>query len=78
MEYKRLGVVSVDGSIYNQDATREINCLSCSNGFTYAANDDELYTHQSFFEKEITSCIESIRRSLKLEITTVGESDVIQ
>ena len=78
MEYKRLDVVSVDGSIYSQDAAHEINCLACSNGFTYAANDDELLTHQRFFESEINSCIQSIKDGLKPEITDVGESDVIQ
>lgn len=78
MEYKRLYVVSVDGSIYSQDAAHEINCLACSNGFTYAANDDELLTYQRFFESEINSCIQSIKDGLKLEITDVGESDVIQ
>lgn len=78
MEYKRLEVVSVDGSIYSQDVAHEINCLACSNGFTYAANDDELLTYQRFLESEIASGIESIRRGLKLEITTVDESDVIQ
>lgn len=78
MEYKRLEVVSVDGSIYSQDAAHEINCLACSNGFGYAVNDDELCTNQSFFEREINSCIQSIKDGLKLEITTVDESDVIQ
>lgn len=78
MKYKRLEAVSVDGSIYSRDAAHEINCLACSNGFTLAANDDELYTYQSFFEREISSCAESIRRGPKLEITTVDESDVIQ
>lgn len=78
MEYKRLEVVSVDGSIYSQDAAHEINCLGCSNGFTYAKNVDELLTYQRFFESEINSCIESIKDGLKLEITDVDESDVIQ
>lgn len=78
MEYKRLDVVSVDGSIYSQDAAHEINCLACSNGSTYAANDDELLTYQRFFESEINSCIQSIKDGLKLEITDVDESDVIQ
>ena len=78
MEYKRLEVVSVDGSIYSQDAAHEINCLACSNGFNYAKDDDELLTYQAFFEKEINSCIQSIKDGLKLEITTVDESDVIQ
>lgn len=78
MEYKRLEVVSVDGSIYSQDAAHEINCLACSNGLAYAANDDELLTYQRFFEREISSCIQSIKDGLKLEITTVDESDVIQ
>lgn len=78
MEYKRLECVSVDGSIYSQDAAHEINCLSCSNGFTYAKNEDELLTYQRFFESEINSCIQSIKDGLKLEITTVDESDVIQ
>lgn len=78
MEYKRLECVSVDGSIYSQDVAHEINCLACSNGFTYAANDDELLTYQRFFESEINSCIQSIKDGLKLEITTVDESDVIQ
>lgn len=78
MQFKRLEVVSVDGSIYSQDAAHEINCLGCSNGFTYAKNEDELYTYQSFFEKQIDSCIQSIKDGLKLEITTVKESDVIQ
>nr|DAR38871.1 MAG TPA: hypothetical protein [Caudoviricetes sp.] len=78
MEYKRLEVISVDGSIYSQDAAHEINCLACSNGFTYAKNDDELLTYQRFFESEINSCIQSIKDGLKLEITTVDESDVIQ
>lgn len=78
MEYKRLEVVSVDGSIYNQDAAHEINCLACSNGFTYAKNEGELYTYQSFFEKQIDSCIQSIKDGLKLEITDVDESDVVQ
>lgn len=78
MEYKRLEAVSVDGSIYSQDAAHEINCLACSNGFTYAANEDELHTYQSFFEREINSCIQSIKDGLKLKITTIDESDVIQ
>lgn len=78
MEYKRLEVVSVDGSIYSQDAAHEINCLACSNGFNYAKDDDELLTYHAFFEKEINSCIQSIKDGLKLEITTVDESDVIQ
>jgi hypothetical protein len=78
MEYKRLEVVSVDGSIYSQDAAHEINCLACSNGFNYAKDDNELLTYQRFFESEINSCIESIKDGLKLEITDVDESDVIQ
>lgn len=78
MEYKRLEVVSVDGSIYSQDAAHEINCLGCSNGFTYAKNEEELLTYQRFFESEINSCIKSIKDGLKLEITTVDKSDVIQ
>ena len=78
MNWKRLEVVSVDGSIYSQDAAHEINCLACSNGFNYAKDDDELLTHQGFFKKEINSCIQSIKDGLKLEITTVGESDVLQ
>lgn len=78
MEYKRLEVVSVDGSIYSQDAAHEINCLACSNGFNYAKDDDELISYQRFFESEIDSCIQSIKDGLKLEITTVDESDVTQ
>jgi hypothetical protein len=78
MEYKRLDVVSVDGSIYSQDAAHEINCLACSNGFNYAKDDNELLTYQRFFESEINSCIQSIKDGLKLEITDVDESDVIQ
>ena len=78
MEYKHLEVVSVDGSIYSQDAAHEINCLGCSNGFTYAKNEDELLTYQRFFESEINSCIKSIKDGLRLEIATVDESDVIQ
>lgn len=78
MEYKRLEAVSVDGSIYSQDAAYDINCLACCNGFTYAANDDELYAYQAFFEAEINSCIQSIKNGLKLKITTVDESDVIR
>ena len=78
MEYKRLEVISVDGSIYSQDAAHEINCLACSNGFTYAGNEDELLTYQRFFESEINSCIQSIKDGLKLKITTIDESDVIQ
>lgn len=78
MEYKRLEVVSVDGSIYSQDAAHEINCLACSNGFNYAKDDNGLLTYQRFFESEINSCIESIKDCLKLEITGVDESDVIQ
>jgi hypothetical protein len=78
MKYKRLEVASVDGSIYSQDAAHEINCLACSNGFTYAKNEDELLTYQRFFESEINSCIQSIKDGLKLEITTVDESDVIR
>lgn len=78
MGYKKLEVVSVDGSIYSQDVAHEINCLGCSNGFTYAKNEDELLTYQRFFESEINSCIESIKDGLKLEITDVDESDVIQ
>lgn len=78
MEYKRLECVSVDGSIYSQDAAHEINCLACSNGFNYAKGDDELLTYQAFFEHEINSCIQSIKDGLKLEITTVDESDVVQ
>lgn len=78
MEYKRLEVVSVDGSIYSQDAAHEINCLACSNGFNYAKDDDELISYQRFFENEINSCIQSIKDGLKLEITTVDESDVIR
>lgn len=78
MEYKRLECVSIDGSIYSQDAAHEINCLACSNGFNYAKDDGELLTYQRFFESEIDSCIQSIKDGLKLEITTVDESDVIQ
>lgn len=78
MEYKRLEVVSVDGSIYSQDAAHEINCLACSNGFNYAKDDDELISYQRFFESEIDSCVQSIKDGLKLEITDIGESDVIQ
>ena len=78
MEYKRLEVVSVDGSIYSKDAAHEINCLACSNGFNYAKDDDELLSYQRFFESEINSCIQSIKDGLKLEITDVDESDVIQ
>nr|DAN74058.1 MAG TPA: hypothetical protein [Caudoviricetes sp.] len=78
MEYKRLEVVSVDGSIYSQDAAHEINCLGCSNGFTYAKNEDELLTYQRFFESEINSCIQSIKDGLKLEITDIDESDIVE
>lgn len=78
MNWKRLEVVSVDGSIYSQDAAHEINCLACSNGFNYAKDDDELLTYQRFFESEIDSCVQSIKDGLKLEITDVGESDVMQ
>lgn len=78
MQFKRLEVVSVDGSIYSQDAAHEINCLACSNGFNYAKDDDELISYQRFFESEINSCIQSIKDGLKLEITDVDESDVIQ
>lgn len=78
MNWKRLEVVSLDGSIYSQDAAFEINCLGCSNGFTYAKNEDELISYQRFFESEIDSCIQSIKDGLKLEITDVDESDVIQ
>lgn len=79
MEYKRLEVVSVDGSIYSQDAAHEINCLACSNGFNYAKkNEDELHTYRRFFESEINSCNQSIKDGLKLEITDVDESDVMQ
>ena len=78
MEYKRLEVVSVDGSIYSQDAAHEINCLGCSNGFTYAKDADELLSYQRFFESEIDSCVQSIKDGLKLEISDVDESDVIQ
>lgn len=78
MEYKRLEVVSVDGSIYSQDAAHEINCLACSNGFAYAKNEDELSSYQRFFESEIDSCVQSIKDGLKLEITDVDESDIIQ
>lgn len=78
MEYKRLEVVSVDGSIYSQDAAHEINCLACSNGFNYAKDDNELLSYQRFFESEIDSCVQSIKDGLKLEITDVDESDVIQ
>lgn len=78
MNWKRLDVVSVDGSIYSQDAAHEINCLACSNGFNYAKDDDELLTYQRFFESEIDSCIQSIKDGLKLEITDVDESDVMQ
>lgn len=78
MEYKRLEVVSVDGSIYSQDAAHEINCLACSNGFNYAKGEDKLLSYQRFFESEINSCIQSIKDGLKLEITDVDESDVIQ
>lgn len=78
MNWKRLEVVSVDGSIYSQDAAHEINCLACSNGFNYTKDDDELLTYQRFFESEIDSCIQSIKDGLKLEITDVDESDIIQ
>lgn len=78
MGYKRLEVVSVDGSIYSQDAAHEINCLACSNGFGYAKNEDELSTYQQFFESEINSCIESIKDGLKLEITDIDESDIVE
>jgi hypothetical protein len=78
MKYKRLEVVSIDNSIYCQDAAHDINCIACCNGFTYAKDNDELYTYQRFFEREINSCIQSIKDSLKLEITEVDESDVIK
>ncbi len=78
MNWKRLEVVFVDGSIYSQDAAHEINCLACSNGFNYAKDDDELISYQRFFESEIDSCIQSIKDGLKLEITDVDESDAIQ
>lgn len=78
MGYKRLEVISVDGSIYSQDAAHEINCLACSNGSNYANGGDELLTYQQFFESDIDSCVQSIKDDLKLEITDVDESDVIQ
>ena len=78
MNWKRLEVVSVDGSIYSQDAAYEINCLGCANGFTYAKNEDELLTYQRFFESEINSCIQSIKDGLKLEISDVDESDIVE
>lgn len=78
MGYKRLEVVSVDGSIYSQGAAHEINCLGCSNGFTYAKNEDELLMYQQFFESGINSCTESIKDVLKLEITDVDESDIVE
>lgn len=78
MNWKRLEVVSVDGSIYSQDAAHEINCLACSNGFTYAKDEDELLTYQRFFESEIDSCVQSIKDDLKLEISDVDENDVVQ
>lgn len=78
MKYKRLKVVSVDGSIYSRDAAHDINCIACCNDFTYAKNDDELLTYQQFFEREINSCIQSIKDGLKLEITEVHESEVIR
>lgn len=78
MEYKRLEVVSVDSSIYSQDAAHEINCLACSNGFNYAKDDDELLSYQRFFESEIDSCVQSIKDGLKLEITDVDESDIVE
>lgn len=78
MKYKRLECVSVDGSIYNQDAAHEINCLACSNGFSYAKNEDELLTYQRFFESEIDSCIQSIKDGLTLKITDVDESDIVE
>ena len=78
MNWKRLEVVSVDGSIYSQDAAHEINCLGCSNGFTYAKSDDELLTYQRFFESEIDSCVQSIKDGLKLEISDVDESDIVE
>lgn len=78
MEYKRLEVVSVDGSIYSQDAAHEINCLACSNGFTYAKDEDELSSYQQFFESEIDSCVQSIKDGLELEISDVNESDIVE
>lgn len=78
MGYKRLEVISVDGSIYSQDAAHEINCLACSNGFTYAKAEDELLAYQRFFESEIDSCVQSIKDGLKLEISDVDENDVVQ
>lgn len=78
MNWKHLEVVSVDGSIYSQDAAYEINRLACSNGFIYATNEDELSTYRRFFESEIDSCVQSIKDGLTLEITDVDESDVIQ
>ena len=78
MKYKRLEVVSIDDSIYGQDAAYDINCTACCNGFTYAKNDDELLTYRRFFESEINSCVKSIKDGLKLEITDVDESDVIR
>ena len=78
MKYKRLEVVSIDNSIYSQDAAHDINCIACCNGFAHAKDNDELYTYQRFFEREINSCIQSIKDGLKLEITEVDESDVIK
>lgn len=78
MKYKKLEVVSIDDSIYSQDAAHDINCTACCNGFTYAKNDDELHACQSFFGHEINSCIQSIKDGLELEITDVDESDVIK
>lgn len=78
MKYRRLECVSVDGSIYSKDAAHEINCLACSNGFTYAKNEDELLTYQRFFESEIDSCIQSIKDGLTLKITDVDESDIVE
>ena len=78
MKYKRLQVVSIDNSIYSQDAAHDINRIACCNGLTCAKDDDELHTCQSFFEHEINSCIQSVKDGLKLEIIEVDESDVIR
>ncbi len=78
MKYKRLEVVSVDGSIDSQDAAHDINCKACAIGYNYATDLDALSTYQNFFDKEIESCIKPIRDGLQLVITDVDAKDVIR
>ena len=78
MKVKKMKVVSIDGSIDSQDAAHDINCKACAIGYNYAMDLDVLSTYQTFFGKEIESCIKPIRDGLQLVITDVDAKDVIR